>query len=136
MHMVTTAYKARLEQIREARKRDKGFTLIELLIVIVILGVLAGIVVFAVGGITDRGQTSACASDQKSLQVAVEAYVASPTGNGKYPLTDAAAAAALVPGFLHTYPTTMVYTATGGATPTGFTVGGKAGTACASTVAA
>lgn len=56
--------------------RQDGFTLIELLIVIVILGVLAGIVVFAVGGITDRGDTAACKSDKKTLEVAQEAYYA------------------------------------------------------------
>ncbi len=38
-------------------KQDKGFTLVELLIVIVILGILATITVFAVRGITDQGQT-------------------------------------------------------------------------------
>lgn len=57
-------------------KQDKGFTLVELLIVIVILGILATITVFAVRGITDQGQTSACNADQKTLQVAVEAYYA------------------------------------------------------------
>ena len=56
--------------------RDEGFTLIELLIVIVILGVLAGIVVFAVGGITDRGDKSACESDVKNVEVAQEAHFA------------------------------------------------------------
>ncbi len=33
-------------------KQDKGFTLVELLIVIVILGILATVTVFAVRGIT------------------------------------------------------------------------------------
>ncbi len=56
--------------------QDKGFTLVELLIVIVILGILATITVFAVRGITDQGQTSACDADQKTLQTAVEAYYA------------------------------------------------------------
>ena len=37
-------------------KQDKGFTLVELLIVIVILGILATVTVFAVRGITDQGQ--------------------------------------------------------------------------------
>jgi general secretion pathway protein G len=58
------------------KKNDEGFTLIELLIVIVILGILATVVVFAVGGITDRGQESACDADAKTLEVAIEAYYA------------------------------------------------------------
>ncbi len=57
-------------------KRDKGFTLVELLIVIVILGVLATVTVFAVRGITDQGQKSACKADKKTLEVAVESYFA------------------------------------------------------------
>jgi len=61
--------------IRKARE-EGGFTLIELLIVIVILGILAAIVVFAVGGITDKGNTSACKSDVKTVEVASEAYYA------------------------------------------------------------
>jgi general secretion pathway protein G len=65
-----------LAQLRKAREEESGFTLIELLIVIVILGVLAGIVVFAVGGITDRGNLSACKSDVKTHEVASEAYFA------------------------------------------------------------
>jgi len=65
-----------LDQLRKARQEESGFTLIELLIVIVILGVLAGIVVFAVNGITDRGNVAACKSDVKTLEVASEAYYA------------------------------------------------------------
>ena len=57
-------------------KQDKGFTLVELLIVIVILGILATVTVFAVRGITDQGQTSACNADEKTLVVALEAYYA------------------------------------------------------------
>jgi prepilin-type N-terminal cleavage/methylation domain-containing protein len=61
---------------------QSGFTLIELLVVIVILGVLSGIVVFAVSGIQDRGNAAACKTDKKSVEVAVEAYYAK---NGTYP---------------------------------------------------
>ena len=67
---------------RRLHREERGFTLIELLIVIVILGILAAIVVFAVGGITDRGVESACKSDLKNVEVAAEAYRAN---EGAYP---------------------------------------------------
>ena len=89
----------RLRTRLDAGRQDDGFTLIELLIVIVILGVLAGIVVFAVGGITDRGEKSACKSDVKSVEVAQEAHFAK---NKAY----AADAAALVTAkYLRSAPT-------------------------------
>lgn len=87
-----------LQRLRELRKNDKGFTLIELLIVIIILGVLAGIVVFAVGGVTDRGNASACKADVKAVQVAAEAAFAQ---TGSYP-----ALAGLKPQWLHDTPNT------------------------------
>lgn len=58
------------------KNQDKGFTLVELLIVIVILGILATVTVFAVRGITDQGRTSACSADKKTVQTAIEAYYA------------------------------------------------------------
>jgi len=67
--------------MRKKRSGEGGFTLIELLIVIVILGILAAIVVFAVGGITDKGNASACKSDQKTVETAEEAFYAK---NGSY----------------------------------------------------
>lgn len=54
--------------------KDKGFTLIELLIVIVILGVLATVTVFAVRGISDKGNESACQADKKTLETAIETW--------------------------------------------------------------
>ena len=61
-----------LERIRRARRDESGFTLIELLIVIVILGILAAIVVFAVNGIQDRGTASACKADVETVTVAAK----------------------------------------------------------------
>jgi prepilin-type N-terminal cleavage/methylation domain-containing protein len=58
------------------KNQDKGFTLVELLIVIVILGILATVTVFAVRGITDKGQENACAVDRRTLDTAVEAFYA------------------------------------------------------------
>ena len=75
------------------RSQDKGFTLVELLIVIVILGILATVTVFAVRGITDQGKKSTCDSDKKTLEVAVEAYYA------KYNV-DPPSEADLIPGFI------------------------------------
>ena len=63
---------------RLARRRgaESGFTLIELLVVIVILGILAGVVVFSVGGINDKGEDAALATDARTLRTAQEAYFA------------------------------------------------------------
>jgi general secretion pathway protein G len=67
------------QQIRDAR--EEGFTLIELLIVIVVLGILAGIVVFGVSTFRHDAQVAACKADVKTVSVAVDAYMAkSPTG--------------------------------------------------------
>jgi len=57
-------------------KQDKGFTLVELLIVIVILGILATVTVFAVRGITTRGQENACGVEKRTIETGAEAYFA------------------------------------------------------------
>jgi general secretion pathway protein G len=62
--------------MRKHRDGEAGFTLVELLVVIVILGVLAGIVVFAVGGISNKSTQAACNSDVNTVQTAEEAYYA------------------------------------------------------------
>ena len=61
--------------MREPR-RDQGFSLIELLLVIVVLGVLATVVVLAVGGMTSEAKETACLSDRRLLEKAGEAYFA------------------------------------------------------------
>lgn len=101
-----------LERIREARKNESGFTLIELLIVIVILGVLAGIVVFAVSAFNNDGVTAACKSDKKNVEIAAEAYRAK---TGGYPAgaTDAVRIGVLVSNnYLKEPPSNSGYTIT------------------------
>ena len=73
-----------IEVEETSSKNNKGFTLVELLIVIVILGILATVTVFAVRGITDKGKTSACTADQNTLQTALESYYAQ-NGNAIIP---------------------------------------------------
>jgi prepilin-type N-terminal cleavage/methylation domain-containing protein len=57
-------------------RRDEGFTLVELLIVIVILGVLSTVTVFAVNGIASRGETASTSADEQTVVRAQEAYFA------------------------------------------------------------
>jgi prepilin-type N-terminal cleavage/methylation domain-containing protein len=99
-------------RIRDARGQQ-GFTLIELLIVIVILGILAGVVVFAVSGISDRGQGSACKAEKQSLVAAQQAYFAK---EGSY----AGSATALkTAGFIATDPSWHTTAGSGAVTASG-----------------
>jgi prepilin-type N-terminal cleavage/methylation domain-containing protein len=66
--------------LAKKRSGEGGFTLIELLIVIVILGILAAIVVLAIGGLKDSSKSAACDAEAKTIETAQDAYFAS-TGN-------------------------------------------------------
>ncbi|MHB1139612.1 MAG: type II secretion system protein, partial [Microthrixaceae bacterium] len=56
---------------RKQMRGQGGFTLIELLVVIAILGILAGVVVFAVGNVTDNAKTNACKIEERTMKTAV-----------------------------------------------------------------
>lgn len=72
-------------------KDEAGFTLIELLIVIVILGILAAIVVFAIGKTRGDAVNSSCKTSVKSVQLSEEAIK---TKGGAYAASDAELTAA------------------------------------------
>lgn len=58
------------------RKGQSGFTLIELLVVVTILGVLAAIVTLSLVGITTNAEKQACEQEYKTVQSALDAYMA------------------------------------------------------------
>ena len=72
---MNTSTTTRSNNSTQRRHRGQsGFTLIELLIVIAILGILGGVVIFAVGGTTDSARKSACSIDRASIETALEAF--------------------------------------------------------------
>ena len=72
--------KATIDRIQASKQKEGGFTLIELLIVIVILGILAGVVIFASGGFQNKGAVEACKTTVSTVKTASEAFhVDSPT---------------------------------------------------------
>ncbi|SDZ80178.1 type II secretion system major pseudopilin GspG [Microbulbifer marinus] len=66
-------------------RKSGGFTLIEIMVVIVILGVLAGLVVNAVGGKTEQARVTAAKSDIRAIENALEFYK---MDNFAYPSSD------------------------------------------------
>jgi prepilin-type N-terminal cleavage/methylation domain-containing protein len=58
------------------RKGQQGFTLIELLVVVTILGILAGIVTLSLVGLTTNANVQACSQEYKTVQAALDAYMA------------------------------------------------------------
>ena len=101
-----------LKKLRAAADQESGFTLVELLVVIAILGILAGVVVFSVAGITDRGQDSACKTEASTVKTAEEAYYAKNKTYGTFAQLTA------VPGFLNATPQLVTLTGTTGPTYT------------------
>lgn len=72
------------------KRNNDGFTLIELLVVIVLLGILSGIAVFAVGNARDKAVIEACRSQQAQLLKALDLYYID--NAGKWPSVAAASA--------------------------------------------
>ena len=63
-------------------KKDSGFTIIELLIVIVVIGILAGLVLNVFTGIQEQGRDAERKTDLEAVEGQLEAYAAR---NGYYP---------------------------------------------------
>jgi prepilin-type N-terminal cleavage/methylation domain-containing protein len=72
------------QRLLAARTNDDGFTLIELLIVVIVIGLLAGITIFGVDAFKNDGAKAACTADKKNVEIAAQAYYAK---TGGYPAT-------------------------------------------------
>src|SRR5688572_9326452 len=86
-----------------AAKEENGFTLVELLIVVIVLGLLAAIVVFAIGDTRSNALESTCRTTVNSVELAAEAYH---TKNDAYPAAheDANLADQALGGLLKSWP--------------------------------
>jgi prepilin-type N-terminal cleavage/methylation domain-containing protein len=62
-----------IERLQAKRTEEGGFTLIELLIVIIVLGILAAIVVFAIGNTREDAVESSCRTAYKAVELSAEA---------------------------------------------------------------
>ncbi len=70
---------------RQLLKRSDGFTLIELMVVIVILGILAGLIVPRIMGRPDEAKQLKAKMQIESIETALKLYK---LDNGSYPTTD------------------------------------------------
>jgi len=67
------------------RERQRGFTLIELMVVIVILGILAGLIVPRIMGRPDEARQAKARIQMESIETALKLYR---LDNGNYPTTE------------------------------------------------
>jgi prepilin-type N-terminal cleavage/methylation domain-containing protein len=60
---------------------QKGFTLVELLVVIIILGILAAVVIFAVQSTRENSKEKACQTEEETIRAAIAGFVAAEENN-------------------------------------------------------
>ncbi len=74
-----------MEKFRKDKSRQAGFTLIELMVVIVILGLLAGLILPRFMGESDKAKQQTARTQMAILETALKMYK---LDNGTYPTTE------------------------------------------------
>jgi len=74
-----------MHQNRENKRIEAGFTLIELMVVVVIIGILAGLIMPRIMGSDDKAREAKAKIQIESLETALKLYK---LDNGAYPTTD------------------------------------------------
>jgi general secretion pathway protein G len=80
--------------------RRTAFTLVEIMIVVVIIGLLAGLVTYSTTGLLDRAKRQKARADVSTLAGALDQYYGA---NGRFP-DNREGLQALVPGFIQILP--------------------------------
>ncbi len=84
-----------MSRFRKKLCDNAGFTLIELLVVIAVLGILAGIAIPRLGGVTDKARLTEATSFAGTLRQAQEMYY---TEHGSYVVIDSGTTTLASPG--------------------------------------
>jgi general secretion pathway protein G len=74
-----------MNRYKENKKNEGGFTLIELMVVVVIIGILAGLIVPRIMGSDDKAREAKTKMQIESLETALKLYK---LDNGAYPTTE------------------------------------------------
>lgn len=104
------------QRLRAFGRDDRGLTLIELMIVVLILGVLAGVIAVNLNGVVQNSKLNSLKGNLSGLQTAVDAFAANKSG--RFPTATGGAgvivsssvddnAKPLVESYIHNLPSTV-----------------------------
>jgi type IV pilus assembly protein PilA len=103
-------------------RKDEGFTLVELMVVVLIIGILVAIAIPVFNAASASARQRTCQSNMRTIEGAVEQYLASSPSNTRATCAGTGWVAVLVPGYIKDSPTcpsgagTYPYTVSAGTT--------------------